>query len=78
MNAESERLKRLHAPTPTREETRFVAEAPPITPERLFRELVMLSCGECNALFPWSAVHVQKNHGPRFCPNCGRRNSEAP
>ena len=54
--------------------TRFIAEAMPIDVDRIFGfgALVVLSCSECHAMFPWLP------RGPRFCPSCGRRNSEAP
>ena len=53
--------------------TRFIAEAVPIDLDRIFDfgALVVFSCDECYAMFPWLP------HGPRFCPSCGRRNSEA-
>ena len=53
--------------------TRFIAEAPPIDMDRIFGfgAFVVLSCSECHAMFLWLP------RGPRFCPNCGRRNSEA-
>lgn len=52
--------------------TRFIAEAPASDVDRIFGALVIFSCSECHAMFLWWP------HGPRFCPSCGRRNSEAP
>jgi len=34
-----------------------------------------LRCVMCDALFAWKRPDPES---PKFCPNCGRRNSEAP